>query len=183
MRSCKNPNYAQRYVMQCACGDMPYTIPQPQRSQKKISDGAMWCTGTLSMPLIDGNIGIIYNPYSLDELSVGVGEITKYIQCLNWSATTGDTCKSPLSSSSSTTTSLSTLQILIDQAVEPIAVWARCKSNYMHSTWDIGAGVLFSGENSNNNNIMPIVVTTEIADEAIKWASDLSPEFLACLQV
>ena len=183
MRSCKNPNYAQRYVMQCACGDMPYTIPQPQRSQKKISDGAMWCTGTLSMPLIDGNIGIIYNPYSLDELSVGVSEITKYIQCLNWSATTGDTCKSPLSSSSSTTTSLSTLQILIDQAVEPIAVWARCKSNYMHSTWDIGAGVLFSGENSNNNNIMPIVVTTEIADEAIKWASDLSPEFLACLQV
>ena len=177
LRSCKIPNYAQRYVMQCACGDAPYKIPQLQRSHKKISDGAMWCIGTLSMPLVDGKIGIIYNPYSLDELSLGVSHVTSYIKCLNWSSVTGDLCKPPSADDTSTS---STLQFLIDQAVEPVAVWARCKSNYVHSTWDIGTGVLFSGINNIN---MPAAVPSDVAKDAMAWAASMSPNFLACLQV
>lgn len=178
LRACKIPNYAQRYVMQCACGDTPYAIPQQQRSQKALADGAMWCVGTLSMPLVNGKIGIIYNPYSLNELSQGVRHVTQYIQCLNWSSVTGDTCVPPASNNNEDT--LSMLQILTEQAVEPVAVWARCKSNYLHSTWDIGAGVLFSGI---NNNYMPSTVPQAVASNAEAWAASISPDFLACLKV
>jgi hypothetical protein len=52
MRSCKLPNSALRYVMDCACGDVPHMIPQPQRSQ---TEGALWCVGTLNVPMPDGD--------------------------------------------------------------------------------------------------------------------------------
>ena len=120
LRSCKVPNYALRYVMWCSCQDEAYAIPAKQRAQKV---GALWCVGSLSMTLIDGNIGVVYNPYSMDELSLGVKGVTDYINCLSEHSNPGE-CTAPSGE-------LSMLQLLVEQAVEPIAVWARCKSNYV----------------------------------------------------
>ena len=120
LRSCKVPNYALRYVMWCSCQDEAYVIPPKQRAQKS---GALWCVGSLSMTLLDGNVGIVYNPYSMDQLSLGVRGVTDYINCLSNHSNPSE-CSPPSGE-------LSMLQLLVEQAVEPIAVWARCKSNYV----------------------------------------------------
>jgi hypothetical protein len=154
LRTCKVPNYAMRYVMQCACGDVAHSIPSPTRGHG-LKDGGLWCVGTLSMPLADGTIGIVYNPYSLDALSIGVMGVTAYIQCLGDG---GGACISP-------STSSGLLPVLVAQGVDPIAVWARCKSNYAQKAWDVGAGALFSyavAEDRSDRRPLPTAVTAAI---------------------
>jgi hypothetical protein len=75
------------------------------------------------MTLLDGNVGIVYNPYSMDQLSQGVRGVTDYINCLSNHSNPSE-CFAPSGE-------MSMLQLLVEQAVEPIAVWARCKSNYV----------------------------------------------------
>jgi hypothetical protein len=161
LRACKVPNYAMRYVLWCSCQDDEYRIPASQRGHG-IAQGALWCVGSLSMPLLDGNIGIVYNPYTLTELSEGVKGVTAYINCLSETSDAGQ-CQPPTGT---------LLPSLAAQAVEPIAVWARCKTNYMLNTWDIGAGALFM-ETSNTNGL----VQTGLA-----WGQALGDEFLQCMR-
>ena len=172
LRSCKVPNYAMRYAMQCSCGDEAYRIPQAHREQ---TVGALWCVGTLSMTLADGSYGIIYNPYSLNTLSRGVAGVTAYIDCLS-SSSSSSSCAQPSGESQ-------ILDQLVAQGVEPIAVWARCKSNYALSMWDIGAGALFSsGDGVSGSGATTMSMILEKGPTAIQWAKSVSPELLACLQ-
>ena len=69
--SCTVADYMQKLVLQCACGDDAYAIPHAQRAATWRSGGALWCSGALTVTLLDGAQGVIYNPYSLDELSTG----------------------------------------------------------------------------------------------------------------
>ena len=121
LRACKLPNSALRYVMECACGDTPHMIPQPQRSQ---TVGALWCVGTLNVQMPDGSFGIINNPYSLDELSQGIRGVTEFVQCMSESMD----CQPPYGDGG--------LPLLTVQGVDPVVVWTRCKSNYALKTWD-----------------------------------------------
>jgi hypothetical protein len=180
LRSCKVPNYALRYVMWCSCQDEAYAIPPKQRAQKS---GALWCVGSLSMTLLDGNVGIVYNPYSMDQLSQGVRGVTDYISCLSNHSNPGE-CSAPSGE-------LSLLPLLVDQAVEPIAVWARCKSNYVQvifpykvfkawsnfvgeqGVWDIGAGALFAEGASGLDSL----ITSGLA-----WGNALGSEFMQCMR-
>ena len=168
LRECKVPNSAMRYVLWCSCGDTAYRIPDTQRSHG-VYDGGMWCVGTLSLTIIDGTNSIIYNPYTLKELSDGLKGAVSYIDCLSSS-------KSP---SSCTLQASSSLQVLVDQGVEPIAVWAKCKSNYLQSSWDIGSGVLFLTDiNVNSDKLTPA-----IQQGAIDWAKkSIGSDFLQCMQ-
>ena len=68
--ACRVADYMQKLVLQCACGDAPYVIPHQQRAAKWEA-GGLWCSGALAVTLIDGSQGVIFNPYSLDELSAG----------------------------------------------------------------------------------------------------------------
>ena len=72
LSSCKVADYTQKVVLQCACGDKPYIIPDQQRSSTWNMGGALWCSGALSVTLVDGSQGVIFNPYSLDQLSAGL---------------------------------------------------------------------------------------------------------------
>jgi hypothetical protein len=143
LRKCKVPDYALRYVLRCACGDAAYWIPAPQRGQGW-REGALWCVGTLSMLLADGQQAIVYNPYPLDVLSAGVAGVTGYIECLSTHSNPAD-CKAPATEGAQ-------LAVLVSQGVEPLAVWGRCKSNYAQSTWDIGAGGLFTAASSSSSS-------------------------------
>jgi hypothetical protein len=174
MRACKVPNYAMRYVLRCGCNDAPYHIPDVQRGQKW-NDGALWCSGTLSMVLKDGTNAFVYNPYSLSELSKGVQGLTKYIQCLSESANPDSACPPPPREQL-------TLSVLVQQGVEPIAVWARCKSNYALSMWDVGAGALFVAPPDGQNAQDPVPVS--VRAQAVQWARARpdGPALLACLQ-
>ena len=165
LRACKLPNYAMRYVLRCACGDLPFRIPHPQRGHGW-QDGAFWCVGTLSMVLSDGSTAIVYNPYTLDQLSAGVAGVTTYIECISSSFSASD-CSPPPGES----TGGGQLSILMDQGVEPIAVWARCKSNYALKAWDTGAGMLFSASSA--------AVPDDVASRV---GSAFPPDFVGCMQ-
>lgn len=171
LRTCKVTDYMQRVVLQCACGDAAYYIPKKQR-EGSWRDGALWCSGSLAVTLTDGSQGIIYNPYSLQELSDGLSGITEYIQCLATS-TSSQECKK--------VRGISTLGLLTNQGVEPIAVWAKCKSNYLEQTWDIGTGALFS-DNIIATGISPDVSDVSTRRMAQEWARAIAPEFLQCMQ-
>jgi hypothetical protein len=168
LKECKVPNSAMRYVLWCSCNDSSYRIPENQRSHG-LYDGGMWCVGTMSMTLADGTNGIIYNPYTMQQLSDGVRGVVAYIECLS----------SSKSSSLCTLETTSSLQVLVNQGVEPIAVWARCKSNYLQSSWDIGAGVLFIADIGLDTEAL----TFAKRQEAITWAqTSIGNDFLQCMQ-
>ena len=166
LHACKLPDYALRYVLECACNDTAVVIPQPQRGHG-LTDGALWCVGTLSMVLVDGTTSVIYNPYTLDQLSAGVAGVTTYIQCI--STTWDDHCPPPPAENV-------LLATLVQQGVEPIAVWGRCKSNYALSAWDTAAGVLFTDAAGAAG------VPDAVAAQAVAWAQAVSPNLLGCLQ-
>ena len=170
LRSCKVADYMQRIVLQCACGDTPYFIQATQRDHRW-KDGAMWCSGSLALTLVDGSQGIIYNPYSLQQLSEALKGITQYINCLATSVSSNE-CHKP--------TGVKTLPILINQGVEPIAVWAKCKSNYMEQAWDIGAGALFT--TSSPSQFSEAILDASLRAQARAWAQGIAPEFLQCMQ-
>lgn len=173
LRSCKVSDYMQRVVLQCVCGDTPYYINASQRSSTW-SQGALWCSGSLAMTLMDGSQAIIYNPYSLDELSAGLKGVTQYIHCLA-SATSQTECNKP--------PSIRTLSVLTNQGVEPIAVWAKCKSNYLEQNWDIAAGALFSEQQQQESTVTSsILLDPALKKRARDWARKVAPEFLQCLQ-
>jgi hypothetical protein len=168
LRECKVPNSAMRYVLWCSCNDIAYRIPDMQRSHN-VNLGGLWCVGTLSVTTIDGTNSIIYNPYTLQQLSDGLKGTVSYIDCLSSS-------KSP---SSCTLQPSSSLQVLVDQGVEPIAVWAKCKSNYLQSSWDIGSGVLFL----NDMSVASDQLTPAVRQDAIDWAKiSIGSDFLQCMQ-
>jgi hypothetical protein len=169
LRACKVPNYALRYVMWCSCQDEAYMIP-PQQRKHGIADGALWCVGTLSMTLLDGSVGIIYNPYTMDELSAGVRGVTGYINCLSENSNPNE-CTPPGGEASA-------LQTLVDQSVDPIAVWARCKSNYVQGVWDIGAGALFSADTASGVN----GYTDALQTAGLLWGNGLGQEFMLCMR-
>ena len=174
MRACKVPNYALRYVLDCACGDAPYRIPSPQRGHGW-ADGGLWCAGTLSLVRADGTLGVVYNPYALDALSAGVRGITAYVECLSagGNAVDGSACTPPPSEQTA-------LPVLVQQGVDPLAVWARCKSNYGALAWDVGAGALFAPPSDASSSVDPVPDSVRAA--AVAWAAGVSPALLACLQ-
>ena len=174
LKSCKVPNSVMRYVLWCSCNDTAYRIPAAQRAHG-IEDGALWCTGTLSMILADGTSSIIFNPYTMQKLSDGVRGVTDYIDCLS-SSSSPSFCTAPPAS-------VSSLQVLVDQGVEPIAVWAKCKINYLQSAWDIGAGVLFGNSGGGDYYSNSVVLTEQVRQKAISWAKvSVGEDFLQCMQ-
>ena len=102
-------------------------------------------------------------------MRTGLKGVTEYIQCLATRLSTA-TCALPPAMQHSLTS-------LIQQNVQPIVVWAKCKSNYLLQSWDAGAGALFSDGFLQG-------VTPQVYDHreaARKWAHDIDPAFLACM--
>ena len=123
LQACKVPDYTQGLSLSCSCGDTAYSIP-PQHA----SDSAMWCTGSLDLTSTEGMPTLVYNPYSLAELSSGVAPL---IACLLTKPSSFDACNSD-------SNSIAGLSDLLAQNVHPMAVWMRCKANCFSKTWDTG---------------------------------------------
>ena len=148
--------------MWCSCQDEAYAIPKPQRIHG-IKEGALWCVGSLSMAHLDGTVGIIYNPYTMEELSIGMTGVTTYINCLSENSDSSK-CSPPNGQNTQ-------LMALVEQSVEPLAVWARCKTNYAHKMWDVGAGAIFSAtSSSSSSSVGPAEL---LQNSAIDWGNAL----------
>ena len=169
VKECKVPDYAQTYALNCTCQDTPHVVPSPQRAQK-FADGALWCTGSLSVPLVTGEMGVIYNPFSLQELGEYLGPSAAACMRDRASANHGDwsvpaTCSLEQSGASA-------LSALVAQHVQPIDVWARCKSNYLLRQWDVGAGAVFMEEAAMDAVTGLSVEVREHQPAAVRWARD-----------
>ena len=126
-----------------------------------------WCTGSLSLPLVDGTPSLVYNPYSLSKLSAGVAET---LECLIASSSSFDAC------SAKAAASMNTLAALTAQNVHPVAVWSACKSNFFSKVWDVGAGALYIAD-------PPSACTNSLLQARTKrtGVSLWSPRVLECL--
>jgi hypothetical protein len=181
VRACKVPNYALRYVLWCSCQDEAYKIPDNKRDDGR-EEGALWCVGTLSVNLLDGTQNaLIYNPYTMKVLDESMGNLVSYIYCRSTAmdSTSCDNVKRPHDIK---------LNVLSRQGVDPLVVWSKCKSNYLQSVWDNGAGAIFMEDSYQNNignqknNPFMTFVTKDVRAEWRSWASSKSTEFLQCLQ-
>lgn len=180
VRACKVPNFALRYVLWCSCQDDAYRIPESRRDDGR-EEGALWCVGTLSVNLLDGTQNaLVYNPYPMKVLDESMENLVAYIYCRSTAmdSTTCDNLKRPHDLK---------LNILSRQGVDPLVVWSKCKSNYLQSVWDNGAGAIFMEDSyeymgNQKNNPFVSYVSKGTRAEWKWWALSISPQFLECLQ-
>lgn len=142
MAHCKMPDFFMRDVFKCVCGDTPVRIPVKRRSETAV-DSAFWCSGTLSMLSPTGEQLLVYNGYSMQELSdkMESGNIDKYLLCL--SRPEDFRAKYPFESVEPCERLRPEFSDLNMQGVETMAVWSRCKANYQVREWDPGAYAIF----------------------------------------
>ena len=132
-KHCKLPDTTMKDVVTCACGDTPMQIPDSQ-ANVGVYQSAFWCTGTLGMLERGGGSKIIFNPYTFQELrDVMEGKITEYLACVSGQFDRDANCweREPV------------LPRLEQQGVSTLAVFNRCRSNYVYSQWDEAAALLF----------------------------------------
>lgn len=80
----------------------------------------------------DGSVKYVWNPFSLFQLKVMLGEFDRYLDCV---ATHNDaTCVEMTPGD----------EIFARQQISLLSVYQRCLSNYQEMTWDQGTYVLFN---------------------------------------
>lgn len=173
LKQCKVPNYAQNYALKCTCGDQPHRIPSNRRNEK-FDEGALWCSGSMLLPLVTGTQGVIYNPFTMEQLTALL-------------TPTVEVCMDARAKEVGVPTACSMqeearggLSVLIDQQVQPIDVWARCKSNYLYGQWDVGAGAVFMDSNAMDTVTGVSDYTKEMQPVAVQWATDHG--LLSCMR-
>lgn len=80
---CKPHTASQEPVLQCVCGDKPYTISEEIRT-KTAADWSFWCTGVLKMINNDGYEVFVYIDVPFDELR----QTVLYKTCISPDSTT-----------------------------------------------------------------------------------------------
>ena len=138
MARCNPPTFNMTEILQCACGDHRLQIPAAARAQG-LAEGALWCTGVLSM--IDGNSEpyLVYNRYTyaqLQEMSTGLDD---YARCLG-TGTGGYKCTPP------TPSVAGDAQFFSQQGVTVANVLVKCRENYAKKQWDQNAFVFYNRE-------------------------------------
>ena len=133
MAHCKMPDYFLNETVFCACGDTPFSIPEPRRTEG-LPGAGFWCTGTLSLLDSSNKPFILYNPYTYWQLQEMAGGTDAYLACMS-SKLYGQT---PSSCDGF-------LQVVPEfQGVSVLTVLTACKNNYMNSQWDKAAYILFN---------------------------------------
>lgn len=177
--SCRMPNYRIKDTLSCACGDEPFKI-DPERRSENAADGAFWCSGALLLTRADGSQGVVFNPYSLDQLSTLLYQNPArtpeiYLDCM---AKTLD--------SSECESKMPRVNEFELAGVPSMSVWSRCKSNYAMKQWDIGTTLLFnetitSGGDGDALRYQSRSVIDGIRRVALAWVQQEDDNLLDCL--
>jgi len=120
-KHCSLPSVANRFVFQCVCGDIAHSIA-PALHSHTATDGAFWCTGPLFMVDGRGEDRLVWNPYSLDELTQAEQAHASFIECIS----TGGSCDKLRVK----------LPVLERQSVNVLPVITRCRDNFKNKQWD-----------------------------------------------
>ena len=120
-KHCSLPSVANQFVFRCVCGDHAHSVAPARRSQLA-ADGAFWCTGPLFMLDGRGEDRLIWNPYSLAQLTAAEEQHATFIKCI----ASGASCEKER-------VKLSKLE---QQNVNVMPVITRCRDNYKNKQWD-----------------------------------------------
>ena len=128
---CNPPQFDLAAVLRCACDDHRLQIPAARR-EAGLEQGALWCTGVLSM--IDGNGQpyYIYNPYSYAELQRMSAGLDAYAECVGSITGKGYRCETP------------TASVFQSQGVTLPNVLVKCRDNFIKKQWDPYAFALYN---------------------------------------
>jgi hypothetical protein len=135
---CNPPTFNMTELLRCACGDHRLQIPAARRTQG-LREGALWCTGVLSM--IDSNSQpyLVYNKFTYEQLQSMSGGLDEYARCLG-TGTDGYKCTPPAPSSEADAA------FFRQQGVTVANVLVKCRENYALKQWDPHAYVMFNRE-------------------------------------
>ena len=84
----------------------------------------------MSLLDFDGSVKYVWNPFSLAQLKVKLGDLDAYLNCI--SSNTQGSCTAPSD------------PIFDQQQIPLLSVYQRCLSNYQDMTWDQGSFILFN---------------------------------------
>ena len=128
---CNPPQFDLAAVLRCACDDHRLQIPEARRAEG-LAEGALWCTGVLSM--IDGNGQpyYIYNPYSYAQLQRLASGLDAYAECVG--SITGKGYKCPVPADA----------LFTRQGVTLPNVLVKCRDNFIKKQWDPYAFALYN---------------------------------------
>lgn len=127
IKHCVLPDVTLQDTVRCACGDQPLTI-QHLRSQEGLSQYAYWCTGTISLVGAENSIRTVWNPYTYAELQQLIGKnLDNYVQ----NAGRNVLAEPPND------------PVFVKQGVSLLAVFTKCRQNYVNKQWDHAAFVRY----------------------------------------
>ena len=122
---CKLPDVSSGFKADCVCGD------KPVKAKRRMESG-LWCTGPLLLTTIYGDDIVVWNPYTLEELTERMKSVDTeaFFDCLQSISSEDTTCTKP------------NLPEFAYQGVDAIQVITKCRENYQQKQWDAGALVL-----------------------------------------
>lgn len=129
-KHCKLPDLTMAEVPKCSCGDIPIRI-NVERRVEGLAEHAFWCTGTLQLTNEFGEPFLMFNPYTFTELEASWNRLDAYLGCI----AQGDSACEQF---------VPVFEAFVIQEVSPLAVFVRCRSNYVNKQWDLGAAALFA---------------------------------------
>lgn len=129
LQKCLMPNVYAADAMTCACGDTALQIPLARQKENMIQKGH-WCSGTMFLTKPNGDLDVVYNPFSYSELLALVTEqeLKSYLDCLETSVI----CNAP------------SHPIFSQQGFNIIQIITKCRWNYVNKQWDAAAYVLYN---------------------------------------
>jgi len=120
-KHCSLPSVSNHYVFRCVCGDHAHSVAPIRRSQN-VAHSAFWCTGPLFMQDGRGEDRLIWNPYSLAELTAAEEQHAAFIKCIS----AGASCEKERVK----------LPVLERQSMNVMPVITQCRDNYKNKQWD-----------------------------------------------
>jgi hypothetical protein len=149
MARCNPPTFHLGDVLRCACDDHRLQIPDRARAQTAV-DGALWCSGVLSMVDSNNKPYFVYNKFTYAQIQALNADLDAYATCVG-TGTAGYKCKlavPPIEDGE---------QFFRQQGVTVANVLVRCRENYARKQWDPYAFVLYNREyQAQIGKILPI---------------------------
>lgn len=138
MARCNPPTFHLGDVLKCACDDHRLQIPVSTRT-KTIADGALWCSGVLSMVDSNNKPYFVYNKFSYAQIQAMNEGLDAYARCVGM-GTAGYKCKMQVPALDDGESFFG------QQGVTVANVLVRCRENYAKKQWDPYAFVLYNRE-------------------------------------
>ena len=130
MAKCNPPDFFLQDVVRCACNDHRLQIPSARRAETAL-DGALWCSGVLSMIDSNNQPYYVYNPYSYAQLQAMSSGLDNYTRCVSDKSRNGYACEVPND------------PFFRTQGVTAVNVLVKCRDNFIKKRWDPAAYVFY----------------------------------------